>query len=144
MLQPEASGLEPKLHATGASCVLPVCLRVHTRSPALPGDRVLWPRLFRSQSSHLKAPAGARRIHWSAPTSPCWLPGSPSCLLQDPEMSGSFFSDRIRRWRCQKMRKIGKIGGRKYESCNWEVLHKVCLMPSKLLKKSILCRGREN
>ena len=31
-----------------ASCVLPDCLRVHTRSPALPGDRVLWSRLFRS------------------------------------------------------------------------------------------------
>ena len=41
---------------------------VHTRPLALPEDPVLWPRLFRSQSRHLKAPARACCTHQSTLT----------------------------------------------------------------------------
>ena len=36
------------------------------------------------------------------------------------------------------MRKIAKVEGRIYNSCSGESLHKLCLMPSKLFKSSIL------
>ena len=36
------------------------------------------------------------------------------------------------------MRKIAKVEGRIYNSCSSESLHKLCLMPSKLFKSSIL------
>ena len=39
-----------------------------------------------TRSGHLKAPAGACWIHWSTQSSPCWPPGSPTCLFQDLEM----------------------------------------------------------
>ena len=38
------------------------------------------------------------------------------------------------------MRKIAKVEGRIYNSCSSESLHKLCLMPSKLFKSSILCQ----
>ena len=36
------------------------------------------------------------------------------------------------------MRKTAKVEGRIYNSCSAESLHKLCLMPSKLFKSSIL------
>ena len=36
------------------------------------------------------------------------------------------------------MRKIAKVEGRIYNSCSVESLHKLCLMPSKLFKSSML------
>ena len=36
------------------------------------------------------------------------------------------------------MRKIAKVEGRIYNSCSGDSLHKLCLMPSKLFKSSIL------
>jgi hypothetical protein len=58
----------------------------------------------------------------------------------DPWNSKSFLSDRFLSWRSQKMRKIAKVEGRIYNSCSSESLHKLCLMPSKLFKSSILCQ----
>ena len=80
------TGTQALGHRSKPCCELPDCLCVHTGSPTLPGNGVLWPRLFRSQSRHLEAPAGGRWIHQSTLTSPSWPPGSPSCLLQDLEM----------------------------------------------------------
>ena len=36
------------------------------------------------------------------------------------------------------MREIAKVEGRIYNSCSGKSLHKLCLMPSKLFKSSIL------
>ena len=86
------TGTQAPCHRSKLCCELPDCLWEHTRSPALPGDRVQWLRLFRSQSRHLKAPAGACWIHQSTLTPPSWPPGSPiflsDQLLQDDEEHG--------------------------------------------------------
>ena len=64
------TGTQALCHRSELCCGLPDFPWAHTRSPALPGDQVLWLRLFRSQRRHLKAPAGARWIHLSTLTSP--------------------------------------------------------------------------
>ena len=56
----------------------------------------------------------------------------------EPWNSKPFLRDGFLSWRSQEMRKIAKVEGRIYNSCSGESLHKLCLMPSKLFKSSIL------
>ena len=60
---PEASELEPKLRAAGASCVLPVCFWVHTRSPAHQVSCTSWGLSAVAQAVQIpkQTPEGSRR-----------------------------------------------------------------------------------